>query len=232
LALGIGLAFVMALTIASHSTDAPKVMVGTKDEIYYYRSATKEDAIALGQALKETGFLTNSGAGILLSKGKSRGATVVSFILKDGAWNHPDAISNFGEIGRRIAPSVGGFPLRMRLIDQRFVVQKDLAVGKETIGMRDTIYYFGSATSQDAIALGQSLRSAGAMKDVGATILLAKGGVTTISFVVKQTPWERPEVVAVFESLMRQVAPSVGGLPLKLRLLDPGGVVHKEVSIL
>ena len=98
--------------------------------------------------------------------------------------------------------------------------------------MRDIIYYYGSATSEEAIALGQSLRSAGAMRDVGATVVLAKGDVTTVSFVLRQDPWERPEVVATFESLMRRVAPSVGGLPLTLRFLDSGGTIHKEVSIL
>jgi len=156
---------------------------------------------------------------------------VVSFVLSQGAWNRPDAISNFGEIGRRIAASVGGFPFKVRLVDEKLAVQRDLAVGKETIGMRDTIYYYGSATSEEALALGQALRSAGAMQDMGSTIVLAKGDVTTVSFVVRQTPWESPEAVAVFETLMRQVAPSVGGLPLKLRFLDPGGVMHKEVSI-
>jgi hypothetical protein len=233
LTLGIGLALVIALATAnfgSHSRDIPKVIVGTKDLVYYYRGAKKEDAIALGKALKEIGFLNDSGAGVVLAKG--RNGTVVSFVLSNGGWDRPDAISNFGEIGRRIAPSVGGFPFRVWLVDQKLVIRKDLAIGKETIGMRDTVYYYGSATSQEAVALGQSLRSAGAMKDVGATVVLAKGDVTTVSFVVRQTPWESPEAVAAFESLMRRVAPSVGGLPLKLRFLDPGGVMHKEVSIL
>lgn len=230
LALGIGLAFLIALATERRSTDAPKIRVGSNDVIYYVRRATAKDAGELARALQEIGFLTDRGAGVVLSKGA--GGAVVSFVLSSGAWDQPDAIFNFGEIGRRIAPCVGGFPFRVWLVDAKFAKRRELVVGKETIGMRDTIFYYGSATSQDAQALGQSLRSAGALQDTGSTVVLAKGDVTTISFVVQQKPWERPEVVAVYEKLLRRVAPSVGGLPAKLRFLDAGGVMHKEVSIL
>ena len=231
LALVVGLALVVAVaSLGRGPLGAPKVQFGRSDSVYYTRRTTKEDAIALGRALKEIGFFVDHGAAVVLTKGT--GGTVVSFVLHQGAWNVPDTVSTFGEIGRRIGPSVGGFPFRLWLVDEKLVMQKDLAVGKETIGTRDIVYYYGSATSQDALALGQSLRSAGAMQDRGSTVVLAKGDGTTVSFVVQQKPWERPETVAVFESLMRQIAPSVGGLPLRLRFLDAGGVLHKEVSIL
>jgi len=232
LALGVGLAFVIALSTPHRSTKALSVTVGTRDLVYYYGGATKEEAVALGQALKKTGFFANLGAGVGLSKGKDGGSNVVSFVLREGAWNLPDAIFRYGEVVRGIAPSLGGFPLKVKLVNGQLAVKKVMTVGKETIGMRDTIFYYGSATAEDAAALGQSLRYAGALKDTGVTIVLAKGDGTTVSFVVKQNPWERPEVVAVYESLMRQIAPSVGGLPLKFRFLDPHGVVQKEVSIL
>jgi len=232
LALGIGLVLVIALSTAHLTIEVPTVMVGTNDVVYYYGGATKEDAVALGQALKAMGFFADRGAGAVLSK-KSAASMVVSLILKDGAWDLPDAIFQYGEVGRGIAPSVGGFPLRVKLVNSKLAVKKVLTVGKETIGMRDTIFYYGSATPADAVALGQSLRSAGALKDTGVTVVLAKGDATTVSFVVKQDPsWERPEVVAAYESLMRQIAPSVGGLPLKLRFIDSRGVAHKEVSVL
>jgi hypothetical protein len=232
LALGIGLVFAIILFTAHRATEVPTVMVGANDLVYYYAGATKEDAIALGQALKAIGFFADRGAGVVLSKDRGSGGPVVSFILNDGAWDLPDAIFQYGEVGRGVAPSVGGFPLKVRLVDSKLAVKKVLRVGKETIGTRDTIFYYGSATSEDAVALGQSLRSAGALKDTGVTVVLAKGDGTTVSFVVKQNPWERPEVVAVYEGLMRQIAPSVGGLPLKLRFLDSRGVIHKEVSVL
>ena len=204
-------------------------MVGATDQVIYYRRATKEDAAVLGRALKNIGYFTDKGAAAVLDK--SRGGTVVGFVLSEGAWSLPTAISDYGDMARLIAPAVGGFPFTVRLLDQKLAVRKELAVGKELVGMRDAIYYYGSATQEDARMLGQALRSAGALRDTGMTVVLAKGDVTTLSFVVHQTPWERPEVVTVFEALTRQVAPAVGGLPLKLRFLDTTGRSRKEVSI-
>ncbi|MEI9972561.1 MAG: hypothetical protein WDO73_11190 [Ignavibacteriota bacterium] len=134
-------------------------------------------------------------------------------------------------MARLIAPAVGGFPLKVQLLDQKLVIRRDLVVGKELVGMRDTIYYYGSATEEEARSLGQSLRTAGAMRDTGMTVVLAKDDVTTLSFVVHQDPWEHPEAMNAFETLTRQVASSVGGLPVKLRFLDTGGRSRKEVSV-
>ena len=122
----------------------PKVVVGTRDEIYYSHAATKEDAVALGQALQATGFLNDRGTTVLLSKGTA--GTIVSFALNEGAWDRADTVLSFEEIGRRIANSVGGFPLKVRLIDAARSVHKELNIGRVIVGGRDEVYYFGSAT--------------------------------------------------------------------------------------
>jgi len=231
-AFGIGLA--VLLTVAAgemwvRRTRELKVIVGTNDEIYYYRRATKEDAIALGQALRRIGFLNGRGTSVLLWQGSGR--TVISFVLNDGAWDHPDAVSNFAEIGRRVAPAVGGFPLKVCLVDSARVVRKELTVGKATIGARDTIYYFGSATEADAKALGQALQAAGYFEDLGVTVMLLKDGGTAVSFVVQEGLWERPETAAALEGLVRRAATSIGGLPIELRLLDPRMEIRERVEI-
>jgi hypothetical protein len=207
----------------------PKVKVGDKDEVIYLHRATRQDAAALGQELQRIGYFTDRGGAVVLDKSGS--GAVISFVLRDGAWSQPNALSEYGDIARTIAPVVGGFPIQARLVDEKLAVRKKLAVGKELIGMRDTIYYYGSATQEDARILGESLRSAGAMHDTGITVVLAKGDATTLSFVVNQTPWEHPEAVTAFEALTRQVAPAVGGLPVTLRFLDTTGRSRKEVAI-
>jgi hypothetical protein len=229
LAVCVGIGLVCSITKTAQSTQAPKVIVGSQDEVVYFHSATREDATALGQALKNIGYFTDKGSGVVLDK--TRGGTTVSFVLGDGAWSQPDAVSDYGEVARLIAPAVGGFPFKVRLVDQKLAVRRDLAIGKEVVGMRDTIFYYGSATQQEAKTLGQQLRSAGAMRDTGMTVVLAKGDVTTLSFVVNQNPWERPEALSAFEALTRQVSPTVGGLPVRLRFLDKSGRRRKEVSI-
>jgi hypothetical protein len=230
--LGVGaalLATIVGGVVAIHSSREPKVVIGKNDEVYYYRRATKEDALALGQALKSTGFFNDRGTSVLLWMGG--GPPVVSFTMDEGAWDHPHVISNFTEIGRRIATSVGGFPIQVQLIDAHRTVRKKMTVGKATAGVKDSVYYFGDATDADARALGEALRSAGYFTDKGATVALLKGEGTVISFVVQEGLWNEPAAAATLERLVRQIAPSVGGLPVKLRLLDRGMDIKREVTV-
>jgi hypothetical protein len=235
LPLGIGLILVATFTIwalhPSKRPPVPKVIVGTKDEIYYYRSASKTDAQALGVALNATGFLNNRGTTVLLSKGSA--GTIVSFVLNSGAWDHPETIYSFEEIGRRIAPAIGGFPIVLRLIDAARNVQKELTIGKVMVGAKDEVYYAGSATAADATALGNALQAAGFLAGRGASVVLSKvtlsgGAQTAVSIVLEEGAWNRPEVVASLERLARKIAPSAGGLPISLRLLNPQMEPKKE----
>jgi hypothetical protein len=233
LAIGVGLALLISIVAGAvliHSARDPKVVVGTNDEVYYYRRATKQDALALGRALRSTGFFNNRGTSVLLWMGGDR--TVVSFVLNEGAWDHPNAVSNFAEIGRRIAHSVGGYPIQVHLVDAHRIVRKQLTVGQTAIGSKDSIYYFGSATAADAQSLGRALQTAGYFTDSGFTVVLLKGDGTLVSFVVQEGAWQQPDAVATLERLVRQVASSVGGLPIQLRLLNRQMETEKRVEIL
>jgi hypothetical protein len=234
LALVLGLSLVATLVVwALHPSRRPptplNVIVGTKDEIYYYHAATREDAQALGRILQSIGFLNDRGSTVLLSKGIA--GTIVTFVVDNGGWNHPATVYSFEEIGRRVAPSIGGYPIEVRLIDSARTVHKELAVGKVLAGARDEIYYFGSATDADATALGRALQTAGYLTDRGASVVLSKDGGTAISFVVDDGAWNRPEIAAGFERLVRQVAGATGGLPIELRLLDPKMEPKKEWTV-
>jgi hypothetical protein len=208
---------------------ASKVIVGSKDEVYYYHPVTIEDAAALGRALQNTGFFNDRGTSVLLSKGK--GVTVVSFVLAEGAWDHAETVAGFEEIGRRVAAAVGGFPIRVHLVDGTWTVRKSLEVGKITIGARDAIYYLGDATEGDAQALGQALREAGYLADLGVSVVVSKGGGVAIGFVVDDGVWERPDAAAGFERLARRVASSIGGLPIQVRLLNAEMETKKELAV-
>jgi hypothetical protein len=232
MAAGVGVALLATIiggAIAMHSAGDPKVVIGTNDEVYYYRRATKEDALALGRALQSTGFFNNRGTSVLLWMGGDR--TVVSFVLNEGAWDHPNAVSNFAEIGRRVATSVGGFPIQVRLVDARRTIRKQLTVGKAAIGAKDAIYYFGAATAADARALAQALQSAGYFTGSGFTVALLKGEGTVISFVVQEGAWDQPAVVATLDRLVRRIAATAGGLPVELRLLNRDMEIEKEVAV-
>jgi hypothetical protein len=231
-ALGVGAALLATIVggeIALHSTREPKVAVGKNDEVYYYRRATREDALALGKALEGTGFFNGRGTVVLLWMGG--GPTVVSFVVDAGAWDHPHAVSNFTEIGRRIAMSVGGFPIQVHLVDAGRNVRRKMNVGKLTAGTNCVVYYFGDATNNDASALGEALRTAGYFTSKGATVALLKGEGTVISFVVQEGLWNEPAVTATLERLVRQTASSVGGLPIEMRLLDRNMDIKQAVTV-
>jgi|SRR5579871_1031073 len=222
LALGITVSIAMAALVVKMRPRpklvASKVTIGTNDTVFYSRGENRADATNLGQALRNTGFFRDQGASVLLSKNK--GVSAISFVLNDGGWNHPATVAGFEEIARRVAPAIGGYPLEVRLVDSGWTVHKSVEIGKVTIGTRDAVYYSGSATENDAQALGQALRAAGYLEDRGATVVLSKDDGTAIGFVVNAGVWDYPEAVAGFEDLVRRVAPSVGGLPIQLRLLD------------
>ena len=231
IAYGVGLALLVTIAAGVYRTQAHKdrkVIVGTRDEVYYTGYATKEDAGMLGQALAASGFLSNRGLSVLLSKGP--GGASVSFVVKESAWNHPDTITSYEVIGRRIAPSIGGFPITVRLLDSAGHVKK-LTVGRVLVGTRDEVYYLGSATAEDAQSLGQALKTIGFFADAGSSVVVSKGDGTAIWFVTNEGFWDKPEAIAGFERVARQVAAAAGGLPIQVRLLNAEMETKKEMTI-
>ena len=210
-------------------TQLNRVAVGRKDEVYFQHAATREEAQSLGRALQQVGFLNDRGTTVLLSKGTA--GTQVSFVLSNEGWNHPDTVYSFEEIGRRVANSIGGLPIKVRLIDEHRIVHRELTVGKTMAGARDVIYYYGTATESEARALETALRAAGFLQDSGAAVVLSRDGKTGLCFVVANGVWDRPDAVAGFERLARAVAPAAGGLPVQLRLLDESMQPRKTVIV-
>lgn len=223
LAFGYGIAIFAvlfaAIFIPLYKADNRYIQIGAHDEVYYSGSATKEDAQALGTALKGNGYLADRGVTVILSKEKT--GAIISFVVKQGIWDQPGMLSQFEEMGREVAPSVGGFPIQVRLVDREREVKKESTVGKVALPDNDTVYYSGTATESQAKALGQALRSADYFGGKEADVFLAKhsDGVA-LSFVVGKGLWDDPAVVSEFEKIARQVAPSIGGLPIKLRLVN------------
>jgi hypothetical protein len=136
IALGLGAAFYLLISIATLGptlsllrTSFPtggSVTIGTKDEVIYGHGATQKEAAALGQALKSQGFFQDRGADVILWK-DTEGA-IVSFCVKEGIWNDPKAVSDSAEIGRAIAPAIGGTPIKVRLVNSLLQVKKEVTV--------------------------------------------------------------------------------------------------------
>jgi hypothetical protein len=243
------------------------VIIGTKDNVIYSGLATSAQATALGNELKTIGYFDDSGYSVLLRKPVS-GSMIISFVTKDGAWNNADAVSDYESLARDVAPSVGGLPVEMRLVNSAEVVEKDETVTAQTgappasqtgpqqgpqagpqtgpqtgpqqgtqqpgagttvtIGTKDQVIYFGTATEAQATALGNALKSDGYFQDRGVSVLLNIGpNGTTIGFVVSDGVWNQQGMMGQFEELGREVASTVGGLPVTVQLLDTKEDVEK-----
>src|SRR5277367_1108300 len=128
-ATGVGLAFLALFSIvivvgALGLGGQHRLVVGTKDEVYFTGTATKQDAQALGEALKKAGFFQDHGVTVILSKDQD--GTAVSFVVKDGIWDDASMVAGFQELGRGLAPAVGGFPIKVRLINSFKQVKKEI----------------------------------------------------------------------------------------------------------
>ena len=207
-----------------------KVVIGTRDEVFYSGSATRPDALALGQALKDAGYFLDRGVTARISKGSE--GTTVGFVVQDGMWDRAEIVSGYEEIGREIAPAIGGFPIQLRLMNSAEETKKQIIIGKVIVGTKDAIYYYGSATESEANALGQSLKSAGFFRDSGLSIFLSRGDDgPAIAFVVEDGAWDMPIRVAAFETLVRQCASTVGGLPIQLRFVTSSLELKKVETV-
>jgi hypothetical protein len=216
--------------IALSGCSGPRVMIG-KAEVRYRGTATEQEAKALGEALKNVGFFGDRAVSVQLTKGAD--GTIITYVVQQGAWDDPAHVSQFEIITRGVAATVGGLPVKIRLADENLTTKKELTVHPSvTIGTKDEIVYSDAATEQEAKALGEALQKVHYLQDRGVSVLLSKGqGGTVISFAVKDGTWDEPDSVAAFETIGRAVAPTVGGPPIKVRLLNTALESKKEIPI-
>jgi hypothetical protein len=93
------------------------------DAVYYEGYSTLADAQTLGQKLQAMGFFTGQGANVFLKKHTN--GTTLAFVVTDGTWNDAKMVADFESITRSVAPSIGGLPIDMRLLNTTLVVEKD-----------------------------------------------------------------------------------------------------------
>ncbi len=224
LAFGIGVAttavlFGAVVLGAYEIQNRNQVTIGTKDQVFYSGTATKADATALGNALKTDGYFQDRGVTVLLDKGT--GGTTISFVVQDGVWNQAGILSSFEQIAWQVASSVGGCPVQVHLVNSSKDVEITSTVGQVAFDGGDTVIYEGTATQAQAQALGQQLKTMGFFEGRGVSVFVAKhNDGTTLAFVVGSDAWDNPTDVSDFETIARDVAPAIGGLPLHLELDD------------
>lgn len=203
------------------------VTIGTKDQVIYSGTATKNDATALGNELKTAGYFQDRGVSVVLNKGTN--GTTISFVVGDGIWNQAGMLSSFEEVARNAAPSVGGLPVQMQLMNSNQDVEKTSTVGEVDMGGGDAVIYEGTETQATAQALGQQFKTMGFFLGKGANVFLTKhDDGTTLAFVVADGTWNDATMVSDFEAIARSVAPTIGGLPIDMRMDNTTLTVEKD----
>jgi hypothetical protein len=206
------------------------VTIGTKDQVIYSGTATQAQATALGNALKTDGYFQDRGVTVLLDMGSN--GTTISFVVQDGAWNQPGELFRFDEVTREVAGSVGGLPVKVQLMDSKEDVEKTSSIGEVTLTGGDSVIYEGEATQAEAQALGQQLQTIGYLTGKGSDVFVGRhNGTTILSFVVADGVWNQPNAVSGFEALTRTVAPKIGGLPIRMRMVSTTLVVEKDETV-
>ncbi len=214
---------------AKYGVGQTMVTIGTKDQVIYSGTATQADATALGNALKAAGFFQDAGVTVALNKGTS--GTTIGFDVQDGAWNKAGTLETFEEIGRGVASSVGGLPIQVQLLSTTQTLEKSGIVGEVDFGGGDAVIYEGTATQADAQALGNQFKTIGFFEGKGANVFVTKDNGTTMAFVVADGTWNDATMVSDFETIVRNVASTVGGLPIEMHLVSTTLVVEKDEPI-
>jgi hypothetical protein len=153
-------------------------------------------------------------------------------VVQDGAWNQPAELFKFDEVAREVAASVGGPPLKVQLMDSKEDVEKTSSIGEVKLTGGDSVIYEGDATQAEAQALGQQLQTIGYFTGKGSDVFVGRHkGTTILSFVVADGVWNQPDAVSGFETVTRTVAPTIGGLPIRMRMVSNKLEVEKDETV-
>ena len=101
-----------------------RVVFGPNEVIYYEDGATETDAHRLGSFLQEMEYFDETGPADVLLARTSTGVAV-SFVVQDGAWDDPEVVEDFRELGSLIKERMfANHPVEVRLIDEYLVTKK------------------------------------------------------------------------------------------------------------
>ena len=131
------------------------VVFGTQDQVIYSGLASRAEATSLGNVLKSNEYFSDRGSSVLLDKGI--GTTTMSFAVQAASGTRRECCLHLRSLREEVAPTVGGLPIQVNLIDTSGNVKATSTVGKVGFGGSNGIYYEGSATKDEARALGQRL---------------------------------------------------------------------------
>lgn len=211
----------------------PPVRANEKDKVHASGMATMDDGQTLAKALTDNGFLQNLGVNVFLFRNSTNGV-IISIPTNQNEKALGLQMPAFEFVMRDIAGAVGGLPLRLRMVDfSSLEIRRDLQIHPALrYGKSDLIFRSDAATRGDADALAAVLRTEGLFTDEEVSVLLSKNNAgAMVSIIVKKGAWDKDEVVKYYRELGYKMAPAIGGLPIRMRLLSTDFEVKKDLEI-
>ena len=110
--------------------------------------------------------------------------------------------------------------------------QKSMMGTKYAVNDKETVNYSGSATVQDAQALGEALKKIGFFDNTKATDVLLHTDQTgtAVSFVVDHG-WDNEEILTAFKQIGDSLVQGLKATHLKVMLIDEHLNTKKEIQI-
>ena len=212
-----------------------KVEVQPGKEVYFSNAATRDDAQALGEALRGRGSFEGPGdVSILLSK-DARGFAI-SFYESPEDLADPKSVKQWEAEATDLSADVfGGQPVVMHMCDKHMTPVKTVNSGsKVTLGPKSEIHFRGEVTEDEAQRLSQALQKREFGKGAeGAHIELMKNGDGyEILFLVKDGSWDDPKDVAWFQRLSAELSASIfHERPVTILLYDKEFTPRKSIGV-
>lgn len=132
-AVGIGIAWGAVVWLCAQvgfalidSTETPSIKVSAKEQVFYGGDATEQDAKRLGNALKKAGFFNGEPAAVAIEITDKQ--INVLFPVSGAVLDSKSQIEVFRNIGRQIAPDIGGPPIHIKLTDDDWTALKDIQI--------------------------------------------------------------------------------------------------------
>ncbi|GAC1417875.1 MAG: hypothetical protein NVSMB62_09090 [Acidobacteriaceae bacterium] len=143
---------------------------------------------------------------------------------------------SFEIVGPEMASAVGGPPLMIRLLNSKGEPQRTFVVkaGEVIVGAHDKVVYSGFATAGQAAQLGAALTAAHFLHDQGSIVVLGRDSASAppqVALFTVDGAWDNLQAMGELEAMVRAAAPTIGGLPVVVHVLDPKGQLRREITV-
>jgi hypothetical protein len=115
-ALGLGLCLPLVAAFVLGTIQPPAVSFGSDHDVQYVDGATESEARTVGEYLQHAGYFADGRPATVRIK-HDHASVVVSFVVREGAWDRPEATTAFRTMRGELATQLHDEDLIVKLVD-------------------------------------------------------------------------------------------------------------------